>query len=279
MEQSDTRSHLFPNIFYDVIVFLTPTLTLLLGIATGSSSLDNVWKFLTTGQGSTLSVLIVSLVVFFVGYEYGRLAETFSDSVVALPLRVLKRLGLLRKGDFGRSLGRQVELLGVELAMFEGRTKSKWSLYFYAMQNAPLLGADLLKRYAWEKLARSAGFSFFLLSMTSAVTIIVNRCGGSSYFSADFGFGTAKFLLVALILYLLCLVDYYRRNAWNADLLITTIPIIVDEVRRRAPVEFQVNVGPTSEASGHAARRSSRPAKKGRATHVASPSQPSSSAE
>jgi hypothetical protein len=234
MDDMESRTFVFPNLFYDVIVFLTPTLTFLIGVSEGLGVLDDLWRSLSAGQGSGLSILVVSFIIFFVGYEYGRLAETYSDIFVGTPLRFLRRIGLLKKdGDFGRLLSHQVELLGINLEMFEGRTTSKWTLYFYAMQNAPLVGADLLKRYAWEKLARSAGFSFFLLFIISATIHGNNLVFGTSEYLLNWQFGTPEFLIVSFSLYVMCVIDYYRRNAWNADLLITTLPVIIDDVRRR----------------------------------------------
>jgi len=238
MDNIDSRSLAFPNLFYDIIVFLTPTLTLLIGLAVGTGVLSGLWASISSEQGGGLLVFVVSLVVFFVGYQYGRLAETYSDVFVGAPIRIAKKLGVLGKnGDFGKSLDYQVKLLGIDPGHFQGRTKSKWTLYFYAIQNEPLVGADLLKRYAWEKLARSEGFSFFLLFSLSASVHLNNSLTGNNVLQTNFQFGSMVYLVVAFILYLVAMIDYYKRNAWNADLLITTIPLIVDAVVDRKNVQ------------------------------------------
>jgi len=242
MNNIDARSLAFPNLFYDIIVFLTPTLTFLIGLAAGTGVLSGLWSSISSDQGGGLLVLIVSLVVFFVGYEYGRLAETYSDVFVGMPIRILKKLGVLGKnGDFGKSLDYQVKLLGIDIEHFQGRTKSKWTLYFYAIQNAPLVGADLLKRYAWEKLARSEGFSFFLLFSVSVSIHLSNYLTGNSVLQTNLQFGSTVYLVTSFALYIVAIIDYYKRNAWNADLLITTIPIIVNAVAGRKNIQVPVD--------------------------------------
>jgi hypothetical protein len=234
MEGEDARGYLIPNIFYDVIVFLTPTLTFCLGLAIGFSLYRRIWDSIVKGGSATLSLLAGILVIFFFGYEFGRLAETFSDVFVAAPLRFLSRKNILFKNcDFQRDLSNQVASLSIVNELFEGRGKSKWSLYFFALEHTPYIGADLLKRYAWEKLARSAAFAFLCLSVLSALFLLHNIIFSQQLYSSRFQVGSFSFFFACAFMYLVCSVDYYKRNCWNSDLLITTMPIIVDAVVRR----------------------------------------------
>lgn len=234
MEIEGTKSYQVPNIFYDVIVFLTPTLTFGIGLTIGFSLYGRIWDSIVKGGSATLSVIAGILVIFIVGYEFGRLAETFSDVFVAGPLRFLNgKQWLFKNCDFQRDLSNQVNGLGITETMFDGRIKSKWSLYFYALEHAPYIGADLLKRYAWEKLARSAAFAFFCLSILSATFLIHNLIASQPVYAYKSQVGHPSFFLACVFMYLVCLIDYYKRNCWNSDLLITTMPIIVDAVKRR----------------------------------------------
>jgi hypothetical protein len=175
MENQGGRGYLLPNVFYDIIVFLTPTLTLCIGLVIGFSLYKNIWVSIVAGGGAALSVGVGILLVFFLGYEYGRLAETFSDIIVAGPIHFFrKKQWLFDNHDFQRDLSAQVNYLGIDMQFFDGRNKSKWSLYFFALEHAPFVGADLLKRYAWEKLARSEAFAFFCLSCISASFMLHN---------------------------------------------------------------------------------------------------------
>ena len=219
-----------PNLFYDVIVFLTPTITFLIGVLTG---LHNLWMpyikrdfKIETGVSAVLV-----LVLFFASYEFGRLAETFSDIFIASPLRALKKRKLLfTNPDFALDLSPQVHLLGIPDKLYFGRTKSKWSLFFFALQYVPSVGADLLKRYAWEKLARSSAFCGLTLFIISLCVRLVHGIHGSAF--AFMEFGSRSFTLCAVALYILSSVDYYKRNCWNNDLLITTMPVILSGVEK-----------------------------------------------
>lgn len=234
MEVQVSRGHLLPNIFYDVIVFLTPTLTFSTGLTIGFSLYDRVWKSVVAEGSATLSVVVGILLIFIIGYEFGRLAETFSDLVVGKPIRFLGRKKILCKNpDFQRDLSKQVLSLGIAETLFSGRIKSKWSLYFFALEHAPYIGADLLKRYAWEKLARSASFAFFSLGVLSVCFVLFNVFAPTKVYDSPPQIGSWPFLFACFFMYVVCLVDYYKRNCWNSDLLITTMPIIIDAVQRR----------------------------------------------
>ncbi len=241
MENESNRGYFVPNIFYDVIVFLTPTLTIFIGVVVGFSVYKSIWASIIAGGNATLSVVIGILIVFFLGYEYGRLAETYSDVFVGGVIRTLrKKKWLFNNCDFQRDLSDQVASLGIDLEMFCGRKKSKWSLYFFALEHAPFVGADLLKRYAWEKLARSEAFAFLCLSCLSLFFVIYNIVMNKKYFASGFEIGNYCFLIPCILMYIVCLVDYYKRNCWNSDLLITAMPIIVDAVKRKENIAAMV---------------------------------------
>jgi hypothetical protein len=234
-----------PNVFYDVIVFLTPTVTFGVGVLLGMHRLKDLDSVLLTDDMGALAAVALALVVFFLSYEFGRIAETYSDVFVATPVRFLQKHKVLMfcNADFGKDLSRQVELLGIPSALFDGRANSKWTLLFYALDRAPPIGADLLKRYAWEKLARSSAFAMFALAVISIMFSARYLLVDGEADPASFTFGSLEYTLSTVLLYVLWTLDYYKRNCWNNDLLITTIPVLIAVQAHNASVRNAEEAG------------------------------------
>lgn len=135
--------------------------------------------------------------------------------------------------------------LGIPEKLFFGRTKSKWTLFFFALEHVPPLGADLLKRYAWEKLARSSSFCGLTLLTFSLGVAAWDLAHG--WTAPRMTFGSWSYSCTAAALYLISSVDYYKRNCWNNDLLITTMPVILSGVQiAGSPVaeeKLETNIG------------------------------------
>ncbi|MCB2084901.1 MAG: hypothetical protein H6920_05825 [Sphingomonadaceae bacterium] len=232
--ESAQRHSLAPNAFYDLIVFLTPTMTLLIGLLIGCRP----WlEFSLTNASFEVDaplLILIGLVLFFGSYEYGRIAESYSDTFVATPIKYLhSRRILFRSADYNLDLSDQVGMIGIPEAQFFGRTKSKWTLFFFALEFIPHVGADLLKRYAWEKLARSSAFTMLVLALLSLASTAILYFGGYTF--APGAFGSWQYFVVVSLFYVIWSIDYYRRNCWNNDLLITTMPVIISAVRHSPP--------------------------------------------
>jgi hypothetical protein len=218
-----------PNIFYDIIVFLTPTITFLFALSIGLHDRITVLARDPAFSIDIATMILVGLALFFASYEFGRVAETYSDVFVARPIRWLHKRGWLFKNpDYNVDLSEQVRMTGVDGDLFFGRAKSKWTIFFFALEYIPHVGSDLLKRYAWEKLARSSAFAIFLIFMVSVLMYGYHLITG--YEASPWAFGSIELTLVSLFLYLVWTFDYYQRNCWNCDLLITTMPVIVAAV-------------------------------------------------
>ncbi len=215
-----------PNFFYDFIVFFTPTIGMAFGIAVGLTGSVTAIESLLSQLG-LLGAVILFVLLFLASYEYGRLAETFSDFFVVKIIHGLQKLGAFKNSDYRLELSEQVALLPFELSDLKGRTGSKWTLFFFAQYVNPQLGSDLLKRYAWEKLARSSCLTVGLLFLGSFTTHMREIYSSIQLNKSMFQFGGIGFTGVTLVLYFIFLVDFYKRNCWNNDLLITTLPVIL----------------------------------------------------
>jgi hypothetical protein len=216
-----------PNLFYDAIVFLIPTLLFGLGFLFGMGWEPKVIAFVSSGKLEGWHSVWLMIAVVLASYEYGRVAETFSDTFVGAPLRFLhKRKLLLKHKDFVRDLRDDTITLNLSTGKVGSRHGSKWAIYLFALGFAPGLGADLLKRYAWEKLARSSAFSCILLAAISLCFAFKARFVDRSLVLTDWHFGSNEYTGVALVSYVLLCADYYKRNAWNHDLLVTAVPIL-----------------------------------------------------
>lgn len=223
MERLDAA---IPNVFYDLIVFVSPAILLTTGtiVGLGGWPLDALGEAGTKGLGA-IDVVLISLGLLFLGYEYGRMAEALSATFVQAPLKWMARRRLVTNPDFNSPHQALCAKLPLELTDSDDQG-SKWTLYFFASLVAPAIGRDLLKRYAWEKLSRSSAFTFLLMTATSLTLMTLSRWIVFPEFGG-FGFGSVKYTLVAGILTLLTYVEYYKRNCWNNDLLRRTLPVIV----------------------------------------------------
>lgn len=233
-KESAQRHSMAPNAFYDLIVFLTPTMTFLVGAAAGLHH----WISQRMGQADmaidTPLLILLGLSLFFGSYELGRIAETFSDTFVAGPIKWLHRRRILfTNSDYNVELSDQVAMIGIPEAYFFGRTKSKWTLFFFALEYVPHVGADLLKRYAWEKLARSSAFAILCLCLISITVSIFYAVRDVRAIAGTFG--SPEYTWTAIALFVFWSVDYYKRNCWNNDLLITTMPVIISAVKTIPP--------------------------------------------
>ena len=231
MESSSNVS--VPNFFYDLIVFVGPSL-LFLGLLLygfGVVTADNI-SGISASVGAGSAALFTLFALFF-GYEYGRTAEALSSPIVAGLISFLVRKGLIPAGDYDLSLEDVVREMPIPvLRNSVGRPGSKWALYMYASVVSPDLGKDLLKRYAWEKLARSSAFTFVLLTLLSVICltirIVLPSCSSpmQNYLS-DKPIASLIFLLSTLFLAIIAYFEYYKRNSWNNDLLIKSAPILL----------------------------------------------------
>lgn len=213
-----------PNAFYDLIVFLSSSILFVFSVAWGLGYIDsNTFK-----EFDAKYTLIVAIGLFFFSYEYGRIAEAWSASIVQAPLRFIhNRTRFLNSNDFLLNLDHAEELLGLKLEN-ENRKGGKWSIYFYAMLIDQKIGTDLLKRYAWEKLSRSSAFTFFVLFVISFSCYILSACFSvAGLFYGEWRFGSVQLTLLFFVFVVLTYYEYYKRNCWNNDLLLKVASVLV----------------------------------------------------
>jgi hypothetical protein len=218
----------FPNVFYDLIVFVAPSVLLTTGVVAGLGGWPFVERGGIKGDIGATDVLIILLIFVFLGYEYGRLAEALSETVVGRPLRFLSaRHWAFRNCDFNAILTEEVGKLPVD-APAENRKGSKWTIYFFATLVAPEIGRDLLKRYAWEKLSRSSAMTLALL-LTCSVIVLALRFTNVANVHAlgTWGFGSIRYTTALTVLTMATYYEYYKRNCWNNDLLCKTLPVLL----------------------------------------------------
>jgi hypothetical protein len=220
----------FPNAFYDVLVFMSPSILLVLGASFGVFGVGVIHLYVRP----TASDLVLALVgLLFLGYEYGRLAETLSHSFVTAPLGwLVKRRLLLRSPDYSRNLDAETASLELPGTSKSSPSGNKWALYFFASAVAPALGRDLMKRYAWEKLSRSSAFTALLLFAASLVAGFFRWNGVAADKVLLFSFGTTAYSLTFGGLWLATSYEYYRRHCWNTDLLRKVLPVLLYVSRR-----------------------------------------------
>jgi len=221
----DERVSSIPNAFYDLIVFVTPSILLVTGVSIGVSGVDWIGDLEAPGNLNTL--VPVALLAVFGSYEYGRIAETWSAHVVQKPLGRLAKLGILRNTDFLALHPYAYEQLGLPDAA-DGRPADKWVLYMFAFSRHAGIGGDLLKRYAWEKLSRSSAFTYALLFLASNIVGGLYLIRAVDLPAGKWGFGGWCFTLGSSLLVLATYVEYYRRNCWNYDLLMKVIPVLLN---------------------------------------------------
>jgi len=254
---TDGIKHL-PNAFYDMMVFAVPTVQFAIGIWFGCGH-PNFIKDLASSL-DTPSIAITSVVIIFVvgivaSYEYGRLVDALSAYLVQGVLKIIvkdnnKYLSKLFKhrADFCQEIEDIYDVL--ELDPYNNRKGDKWVIYFYAFAKHPAIGADLLKRYAWEKLSRSSAFNYAILLIISLACLIKRICQ-SFTIESSFGntiatifdfikndfliveFGSLLYTTACLFMVSLTYLEYYRRNVWNHDLLLKMMPVLKKEFQRK----------------------------------------------
>jgi len=228
-----------PNFFYDLIVFMTPSASLLIGIfwGLGISNSKNIIVNSGISNVEGFDFLMVFIIVFifflFLAYEYGRLVEVLSTWISSL-VKFLrqKKICFKKEKDFSICFKKEIEKLKLDKYLDDDRM-DKWTIYFYAMRFQPSIGSDILKRYAWEKLSRSSAFTFgvlFVVSLLLSVPRIFCIKSFLGYCFLDtglFGFGSFAYTLTMLFFTIITVYEFYRRRCWNNDLLIKIIPVIM----------------------------------------------------
>jgi len=232
-----------PNFFYDLIVFMTPSVSLVTGILWGIGANNSKNIIVSTGISNAagfdflMAFIVVFLLFLFFAYEYGRLAEALStwiSSLVSFLRR--KKICFTKEKDFSICLKSEIQKMQLDQYLDNDRIGSKWTIYFYAMRFQPLIGADIMKRYAWEKLSRSSAFTFGLLFLVS-LALAIPRIFGIIFFDTGlFGFGSLTYTFGMLFFTVIAVYEFYRRRCWNNDLLKTIIPIIM------LPDDFKVDL-------------------------------------
>lgn len=246
------RLDALPNAFYDFIVFITPSIQFAVGMLFGLGLVRPFIDFAINFNWGLINIIIVAGVVIVFGYEYGRIAETWSSFIVQRPLLFLaEKTTLLPNPDFNVNLDNEVAFL--ELGSFQRfRGGSKWTLYFYALLVAPRLGTDLLKRYAWEKLARSSAFTYAVLLLISLGWGLLYLLFGVPKPAASWSFGSVEFTLVVAILVFITYREYYQRNCWNNDLLTKTTPVLKQAEKLRETAQaIQITGDASIDLSRH----------------------------
>jgi len=212
-----------PNAFYDLIVFGSSTVLFALGVSVGFGW----WNWARITQVRTLDAVLVTGAVIFFGYEYGRVAEAWSALLVQGPLRYIGRhTRWFASPDFCNDLREAESALGLEQEVPGSRNGGKWTVYFYANVIDPRIGADLLKRYAWEKASRNSAFTTCLLFMISLLCPLLRRAGVWFPFRGSWTFGSWEFTVMVAIGVLFTYVEYYKRNCWNQDLIRKVLPVL-----------------------------------------------------
>ncbi|MDR0460798.1 MAG: hypothetical protein LBH62_05125 [Nitrososphaerota archaeon] len=222
-----------PNAFYDLMVFIVPTMLLAVGVWIGLAGFSLDW--VSSLNTSTLIILFVVCIV--ASYEYGRMAEALSAYLVQGPLmfminnKVLTKLFNKKyKGDFLKGRKEIYQVLKLD-EPYDKREGDKWAIYLYAFAKNSSIGADLLKRYAWEKLSRNSAFTYASLLIISIGFTMHNLIVTHSFNYQTFHFGSLWFTLACLVMVILTYVEYYRRNVWNYDLLTKAIPILMADIK------------------------------------------------
>lgn len=244
-----------PNLFYDLIVFLTPSLTftLCLIIGLGDFAIEPIEVLadkINSGGVDFIAMALIGLVTFiFLAYEYGRLTEALSSWINAL-IKALRTKGIFfrKNSDFSIDFENEIRKLNLH-NMLDPNRMDKWTIFFYAMRFQPRIGADILKRYAWEKLSRSSCFTFLVLLTISLVFKIefefrlLRFIGLELLDTGNYGFGSLTFTFNSFILFLLTLYEFYRRKSWNNDLLIKVLPVI------SLPSDFKIDIVNNNQVS------------------------------
>lgn len=219
---SDSLKYI-PNAFYDMMVFIVPTMQFEVLCYIGWKGFNISW--IKDVSGTILIIAILSIVL--LSYEYGRMAEALSAYLVQKPLQFLgKHTRFFKHPDFLKERDNIYAVLGLN-ACYDGRVGDKWAIYLYAFHKKPAIGSDLLKRYAWEKLSRNSAFTYAVLLIISLFYSSYSIFCGKTIVWRPFRLGSGSFAVACAIMTYLTYVEYYRRNIWNYDLLTKAIPILL----------------------------------------------------
>lgn len=212
-----------PNLFYDLIAFLTPTIVLAVGLVIGFSSRFNFAEIVKGVSAIGWVFAILGFVT--ISYGYGRAIEVWSASFVQKPIFILQeKLGWPK--DLGFSWAPDVNELGLPTSLTGDAAKNRWTFYFLAFHIDSAIGSDLLKRYAWEKAARSDSLSYMFLALGSLGYRLYATLAKTTIEPGIFGFGSFIYSGVAAFAAIACAAEYYRRNNWNMDLLHKIAPVL-----------------------------------------------------
>ncbi len=227
---TESRLSAIPNAFYDLIVFVTPTLLFGIGIAIGINGTDWVSK-LDFGDVKAIEAIATATLAVLLSYEYGRIAEAWSAVLVQRPLIWLnKKVPFMKSADFCRLPEDVYTYFNLPGAPSD-RRGDKWVIYFYAFCASPTLGSDLLKRYAWEKLSRNSALTYGILLLASVAVALLDLIGLVQKPVSPGGFGGLGYTLVVAALTVIAYGEYYKRNVWNYDLLTRTSPVLLSAGR------------------------------------------------
>ncbi|MCD4744689.1 MAG: hypothetical protein K8R58_00140 [Bacteroidales bacterium] len=230
----DKKNIYIPNFFYDLIVFVSPSVLFLAGLSLGISGITKKVFLEYASNLGAVDIIAYTALILLLSYEYGRMSEALSSLFVAFPIGFFKKKNIFFKSeDLFLDMTSQVDLLNLPYSQSASKKKTRWQIYFYALRFCPEIGSDLLKRYAWEKLSRSSAFTYLILFFTSFIILIIQLFTEKSIVFGTFGFGSIIYTLISLILMLLTYYEFYKRNCWNNDLLVKILPVILMNLEKQ----------------------------------------------
>lgn len=226
----DNKNFNIPNYFYDLIVFVSPSILLIIGFLFGMPKFTKDLLNNIKGNLGAIDFILVILLILFMAYEYGRFAEALSHTFVSRMIDLLKKIFLIKKLfksiDYNTDFSSLVADIELPIEIQRNKHNNKWTIYFYALLVSPSIGQDLLKRYAWEKLSRSSAFTFEILFFTSIIHSFFSFLGLSSLPIQAYSFGSYQYTSIVFVFSFCTAYEYYRRKCWNNDLLFKIFPIL-----------------------------------------------------
>ncbi len=232
----DIKGDALPNLFYDLIAFVSPSLLLVLGIIVGLSGKSISMISTLFKDIGAIDFFAIVLGILFIAYQYGRFAEALSHTVITRLFKVLRRTRpfkyMMTNKDFNSDFEGCIDKLCLPFDLPRDKKNNKWTIYFFALLYVPHIGQDLLKRYAWEKLSRSSAFTIGILFIISLVFSVVKNFL-SNYYVVDsamlgeYGFGSISYTFISFILMISTCYEFYLRKCWNNDLLHKVFPILI----------------------------------------------------
>jgi len=224
----DSKTVSIPNIFYDLIVFVSPSILLITGLIIGLNGFPITYVIDNKINIGAINFIFILFFFIFIGYEYGRLIEAISSILVSKPLKFLhKHKIFLNNPDFKIKLYKEYEALNLYKIEESEQNGGRWGIMFHASLVAPHIGLDLLKRYAWEKLSRSSALTFLILFITSIIFHYYRPSGLEQLVPNEWIFSSWSYTISVGILCMTTYYEYYQRNSWNNDLLKKILPILI----------------------------------------------------